>query len=374
MSTAAVFDANYYLTNNADVVVAISQGQFSSALSHFNGFGGKELRQPNATFNPSYYAINNEDVLNAVSAGTYSNVFAHYQEFGEAESRGPSVEYANFTSAAYLAANADVAAAVTAGTLDSALDHFIQFGQTETRSGSGISTTIATGTIITLTSGADTGSKFVGSALGDTFNATLVNEGGVANVLTLNALDQINGGDGIDTINATINQSTTPSSLANIENIVLTAVADAGVATDNTADTMSLANAAAISSVTLASTGDDDGVIVNNIQGLLSGAQGLTIRNSAVDTTITTVNAALAGSEDQLTINLESVTTGALVINPVSGTNGYETFNFNSNGTTANKLASIDDLTSTSLATINISGAQDFTIAGALLATAPERL
>jgi hypothetical protein len=34
MSTSAQFDTSYYLTNNADVVVAISQGFFSSALDH----------------------------------------------------------------------------------------------------------------------------------------------------------------------------------------------------------------------------------------------------------------------------------------------------------------------------------------------------
>ena len=87
MSTSAIFDTSYYLTNNADVVVAISQGHFASAIQHYNNFGGKELRQPNAVFNPNYYAINNSDVLNAVSAGTFSSVFAHYQEFGEKENR-----------------------------------------------------------------------------------------------------------------------------------------------------------------------------------------------------------------------------------------------------------------------------------------------
>ena len=74
MSVAAQFDATYYLTNNADVVVAISQGNFSSALDHYTQFGGKELRQPNSTFNPTYYAINNPDVLNAVSTGGLSSV------------------------------------------------------------------------------------------------------------------------------------------------------------------------------------------------------------------------------------------------------------------------------------------------------------
>ena len=118
MSASAIFDENYYLTNNADVVVAISQGFFGSALQHFNLFGGKELRAPNATFNPQYYAINNADVLNAVASGIFPNVFA-YQEFGEKENRAPSTDYASFDATAYLAANADVAAAVTAGSFAS---------------------------------------------------------------------------------------------------------------------------------------------------------------------------------------------------------------------------------------------------------------
>ena len=58
MSTSAEFDTSYYLTNNADVVIAISQGHFANALDHYNKFGGKELRAPNATFNPNYYAVN----------------------------------------------------------------------------------------------------------------------------------------------------------------------------------------------------------------------------------------------------------------------------------------------------------------------------
>jgi hypothetical protein len=369
MSVAANFNETYYLTNNADVVVAISQGQFTSALDHFNKFGGKELRAPNATFNPSYYAINNSDVLNAVSSGTYSNVFAHYQDFGETENRAPSADFANFTASAYLTANTDVAAAVTAGTIASALEHFIAFGQNESRQGSGITSAVATGSTFTLTSGADTGSTFVGTDQGDTFNATLTNEGGVANVLTLNPLDAIDGGDGTDTLNATINASVTPTSLANIENMVLTAVADNSAGADAAADVIGMANAGGITSITFASTGDDDGVTASGVQNALTGAQGLTIKNSAVATTVTTVNTAFSGDADSLVINLESVTAGALIVDPTgTGTNGYETFTINSNGTAANTLASFDDGNSTSGATLNIAGAQGLTITAALAA------
>ena len=96
MSSSARFDTSYYLSNNADVVLAISQGHFANALDHFNQFGGKELRQPNSSFNPSYYAINNADVLDAVSTGVFSNVFVHYQAFGESENRAPNTNLSTF--------------------------------------------------------------------------------------------------------------------------------------------------------------------------------------------------------------------------------------------------------------------------------------
>ena len=44
MSSSAEFDQSFYLTNNADVVVAISQGFFGSAPEHYTPFGGKELK------------------------------------------------------------------------------------------------------------------------------------------------------------------------------------------------------------------------------------------------------------------------------------------------------------------------------------------
>jgi len=361
MSSSATFDQGYYLTNNADVVVAISQGHFANALDHYNQFGGKELRQPNATFNPQYYAINNSDVLNAVSSGVFASVFAHYQEFGETENRAPNTNLAGFDAAGYLAANADVAAAVTAGTFSSALDHFITFGQNESRTGSGVTEATNPGSTFSLTSSAD---GFTGTAQADTFNATLVNEGGVANVQTMNALDSIDGGDGTDTINIQISADVTPTALTSIENVVLTAVADAAVGTDATVDTFGAANATGITSLTFSATGDDDGVTVTGVQNVLSG--GVTLKNSAVNTTVTSVNTALAGSEDALTINLESVTGGTLTVDPTSGTNGYETVTINSNGASANTLAGFDDGTSTSGTTLNIGGAQNFTATAAM--------
>ena len=99
-STAATFNETFYLSQNADVVLAISQGFFANAQEHYDAFGGKELRSPNSQFDASYYAIQNPDVLSAVSAGLITNVFAHFTAFGETENRAPSTTFAGFDSTA----------------------------------------------------------------------------------------------------------------------------------------------------------------------------------------------------------------------------------------------------------------------------------
>ena len=94
MSTT--FNASFYLQNNADVVLAISQGFFSSAQQHFDLFGGRELRNPNATFDSNFYSVQNPDVLSAVSSGVFANAFAHFQAFGISENRAPTTAFAGF--------------------------------------------------------------------------------------------------------------------------------------------------------------------------------------------------------------------------------------------------------------------------------------
>jgi hypothetical protein len=227
MSSSAIFDSSYYLTNNADVVVAISQGHFASALQHHNNFGGKELRQPNALFNPNYYAINNPDVLNAVSAGTFASVFSHYAEFGEVENRAPSTTYASFDSAAYLTANTDVAAAVTAGSFSSALDHFIAFGQAEARSGSGVTSVVGTtGQTFVLTAGTDvagtTSSSQSGVSTSDSFKFSANNEtieALTASIQTADTLLDLTATGDNDVLNITATGAMNAMTAANIETV-----------------------------------------------------------------------------------------------------------------------------------------------------------
>ena len=66
MSVSAVFDESFYLTNNEDVVLALAQRHFTSALQHFEAFGAAELRNPNAQFNSSYYAAQNPNEIDGL--------------------------------------------------------------------------------------------------------------------------------------------------------------------------------------------------------------------------------------------------------------------------------------------------------------------
>jgi len=337
MSISAVFDTNFYLTNNADVVVAISQGHFANALDHYTQFGGKELRAPNANFNPQYYAINNSDVLNAVSTGTFASVFAHYQEFGESENRAPNSALASFDAAGYLAANADVAAAVTAGTFSSALDHFIAFGQSESRTGSGVDAAVSNGSTFTLTSGTDSGASFVGGANNDTFNANLINESGVSNVTTINNQDILDGGAGTDTLNATFDDNVS-ARISNIENFLLS---------DSDGNTFNAINVTGVTNIEYTASGGN--ATISN----LAAIPIFTLSNQAVNMDIDFVNSVVAGTSDAITLNVSGNTDGDVTIE------GVETVNIVTSGGAS--TLDIND-TAATLATVNVSGTANLTL------------
>ncbi|MEO9901161.1 MULTISPECIES: hypothetical protein [Pseudomonadota] len=361
MSVATTFDESFYLSNNADVVLAISQGHFSSALQHYQLFGGKsELRDPNSTFDASYYASKNPDVLTAVSNGLVANVFTHYQAFGETENRAPSSAFEGFTADAYLAANADVQAALTAGTITSALEHYIAFGQNETRSGAGVSA--PTGTTFTLTTGAD---NFTGAATNDIFNSTqdLTAANTVGATSTLGAADQLDGGAGNDTLNIVYsgafatNTGLPVASISNIEainvrnatsnaltgidlsnvsgltsfasdrsngNITATNAANGtafgliGNGTVTTAGTYSFGSVAGATAHTLNISGGMVGTAATALTG--TGVLATTINSTGASNTVGTI--AAAASSTSLTINATSaLTTGAITAAGVTGAN-----------------------------------------------------
>lgn len=116
------FDAEFYLLANADVAQAAGSGNaFTFAAQHFEQYGWKEGRNPNAVFDTKGYLAAYGDVK---AAGI--NPLTHYDQYGWKEGRDPS---ASFDTATYLSTYKDVAAAG----LDP-MQHFLQYGLYEGRS------------------------------------------------------------------------------------------------------------------------------------------------------------------------------------------------------------------------------------------------
>lgn len=112
---ATGFDRSFYLANNPDVA-----GAGVDPYAHYQAFGWREGRDPNALFNDRYYLANNPDVR---AAGV--NPLTHYIAFGWREGREPS---ATFDAVRYLADNPDVKAAGINPVI-----HYLTYGVREKR-------------------------------------------------------------------------------------------------------------------------------------------------------------------------------------------------------------------------------------------------
>nr|WP_280176356.1 Ig-like domain-containing protein [Methylorubrum populi] len=111
-----VVDDVFYYANNLDVWRAQVD-----ADTHYETYGWKEGRDPNAYFHTREYLAENPDV-----AAADINPLEHYVTYGEREGRSPSP---NFSAEAYLHRNSDVAAQGI-----NALAHYLTYGQEEGRS------------------------------------------------------------------------------------------------------------------------------------------------------------------------------------------------------------------------------------------------
>ncbi|WP_295582138.1 hypothetical protein [uncultured Lamprocystis sp.] len=130
--TYTTFDEAYYLSQNPDVLAAVRNGIFQSALQHYVLYGEGEGRMPNVIFSPTGYLTENTDVLAAVSDGVFQTGLQHFEQFGAVEDRSPGDDL--FNEANYMDENPDVAAAVAAGVFTSGYQHYILHGQSEGRS------------------------------------------------------------------------------------------------------------------------------------------------------------------------------------------------------------------------------------------------
>ena len=113
--TSGLFDAQYYISHNPDVVAAHLEPSV-----HYLLHGSREGRRPNPIFNPNWYLRTNPDV-----GGSGIDPLTHYARFGAAEGRDPAPD---FSTDAYLAANPDVARANV-----NPLGHYLRFGRLEGR-------------------------------------------------------------------------------------------------------------------------------------------------------------------------------------------------------------------------------------------------
>ena len=130
------FDEAYYLEQYPDVAEAVAAGALKSGLEHFQKFGSKEVRNPNAFFDTQFYLESNPDILTAFEKGVITSPFEHYQSFGGAEGRKPSSNFVgreDFDFSQYLSSNSDLAAAGITSQKQAYL-HYIQFGVAEGRS------------------------------------------------------------------------------------------------------------------------------------------------------------------------------------------------------------------------------------------------
>jgi hypothetical protein len=110
-----LFDTFFYYRQNPDVLAA-----GIDAKQHYDAYGYREGRDPNAFFDSDGYLSANKDVA---AAGL--NPLEHYRTSGSDEGRDPS---ARFDVQGYLALNPDVR-----GNGIDPLQHYLQFGQAEGR-------------------------------------------------------------------------------------------------------------------------------------------------------------------------------------------------------------------------------------------------
>jgi len=204
-------------------------------------------------------------------------------------------------------------------------------------------TTTAAGQTYTLTSGVDT---IVGGAGDDTIDGSDINEAGVANVQTVGATDSIDGGAGTDTMTFEYSVDTTPLSISNVEIIKIT-------------DTDATANVEAINLVNV--TGMTHLHVIGNTNEANIDNMAAIAEVSLINTTgganLDYAAAAVAGTADTQTVNVQSTTAGTLTVDA-----GIETLALNSNGGQANTLAAV----SGSMTKVTIAGSAALTVTGAI--------
>lgn len=136
---SAVYDADYYYNNNADVKAAYAD-DLNARLNHFIHYGMDEGRQAKADFNvfKYMYGTYNDDLRNAYG-NDLKQYYLHYINNGKAENRLTEEYDAVFDAEYYISNNSDIRSLVNEKKYNQegwALWHFYEYGIAEYRKGS----------------------------------------------------------------------------------------------------------------------------------------------------------------------------------------------------------------------------------------------
>ena len=304
-----------------------------TAEAHYEQYGYQEDLAPNAFFNPAeYIRAKATDMFND-PASTYltideaaadfvaiwnGNVYNHYLQYGEEEGINPSNSFdvSGYYEAKLAQLQAEgnteittveqVKEAFKAAGL-TALEHFLTYGQPE----EGLSApavpadeqvnvdTSVPGQVFTLTAGSDTGAAFTGTSGNDTFEAPVVQDGAGNLTDTLQNVDQLNGGEGTDTLNATLtaNVGTVTPTLTGIEVVNVRAAntvevdfsASTGVTNVNVKNSSAVATLTAVGGAAIGVANQNQNVDING-----STATALTLNLDTVGTKATDITVDLA--------------------------------------------------------------------------------
>lgn len=208
----------------------------------------------------------------------------------------------------------------------------------------------SSGTIYTLTTGMD---QVYGTAANDQVYGT------IAASSTLNPYDTIDGSGGTNTMNVTLSGGNYDGSTS-IKNMQIFNVQSAGAARTFNANTLS-------SATQFNNVNSTDDLTFTNI-GSSAATIGLKNIATAKFTNATFADAALSGTADTVTVNLEaagiSTAKASVLVQTTASTNGAEKLVVNSNGTTTNYLTTLESTNSTGTGAGN-SVLQTLTISGA---------
>jgi len=204
---------------------------------------------------------------------------------------------------------------------------------------------LAAGTNFTLVTGLD---SLSGSAGADSAFSTIT---GTASTTTLEAGDAINLGDGVDTLNITMSGGDY-SADANISGVEIFSMSATGGARAFDADGLE-------GMQKLVNTKSSSNLTVTNMESVNS-VIGINKDSTINTTSVTWKNAALAGTDDTVAIELDGVTAAEIISLRSSGTNDIENVTIASNGSVENFMGAFtveDSGAAATMAKLTVTGA-----------------